>query len=218
MAHLGITPQKPLKRSTQQNADKVNRYLRNKYPRIAALARRMNAEIWFGDEAGISLDDPCGRTWGACGKTPVINVPYNKSRVNIISAVSTRGDLKFKIVDGNVNDSAFIDFLEGLVEDCKRPIVLIMDNASFHKTAAVRGFVKAYRECIRMFFLPPYSPELNPDESVWRYLKGQMKRLVATSKAHMKTAAERCLTTIAQSRDLVRSFFESKDTKYSIAC
>jgi transposase len=89
----------------------------------------------------------------------------------MISAVGPEGDMHFSLIEGSCNSEAFIEYCRNLLADMKRPIFRIVDGASCHDSAATREFVASTEGRLRLFKLPGYSPELNPDERVWRNLK-----------------------------------------------
>ena len=91
--------------------------------------------------------------------------------MNMISAVSPRGELRFMVVRGGVGAGVFIAFLKRLVQGSRRKIFLICDGHPAHRAKKVATFVASLKGQLRLFFLPPYSPELNPDELVWNDVK-----------------------------------------------
>ena len=112
LAQLGIGCQKPLYHALERDEALVQQWLKQEYPRIKALARRQNAEIYFGDAAHMRSDHHAGRTWGKKGDTPVVLSSGARYRMSLISAVTSRGHMKFMIKEeGGVNADVFIEFL-----------------------------------------------------------------------------------------------------------
>jgi transposase len=171
LRRLGMSPQRPLWRAWQQNPQAVARWKEQEFPAIRAQARREGARIWFADEASVRTDSHAGTTWAPVGRTPVVRTTGSKASVGMISAVNARGELKFQILDTRLNADTFIGFLELLLAEVDRPIFLVLDNYSVHRSHKVRDFAAAKPERLRLFFLPAYSPELNPDEWVWKNVK-----------------------------------------------
>ena len=163
---LGLSAQRPLWRAYQQDPARVEKWLQKEFPQIKAEARAKRAVIWFADEAGVRSDAHAGTTWGRRGKTPIVSTTGARFGLNIISAVSRRGDFRFMGVEGRVNAGVFIAFSKRLLHGAERPIFLIVDGHPSHKAKKVNEFVKSTQGKLRLFFLPPYSPELNPDELV----------------------------------------------------
>ena len=168
---LGLSPQKPLRRAYQQDEAKVKHWQEKGYPEIQKLAKREKATIYFGDEASVRSDYHSGTTWAPVGQTPVVETTGARFSVNMISAVSAKGGLRFMTFSGKMNADKFIEFLERLIYRAPRPIFLILDGHPVHKSKKVRAFVDKTGGKLRLFILPPYSPHLNPDEWVWNWLK-----------------------------------------------
>lgn len=171
LGQLGLSPQRPVWRAYQQKPEDVQRFLNQEYPKIKALAKRMHAQIFFGDEAGVRSDHHSGTTWAPRGKTPVVSSTGARFGLNLISAVSAQGEFRFMITHGRVGARVFIDFIKRLIHNAPGPIFLIVDGHPAHKAIIVKKFVESSKDKFRLFFLPAYSPELNPDERVWNDLK-----------------------------------------------
>jgi transposase len=216
LAQLGLTPQRPVWRAYQQRPEQVENWLVEEYPGIRELARRKKAMIFFGDEAGVRSDHHAGTTWAVKGKTPVVSSTGARFGLNLMSAVSAQGEFRFMTVNGKVGATRFIEFLKRLIHNAERPIFLIVDGHPAHKAKSVRRFVESRKDRLRLFLLPPYSPELNPDERVWNDLKNNAvgrqpidspKRLYKIVMSHMRK--------IQKSPDRVRSYFQNETTRYA---
>lgn len=216
LAQLGLTCQKPLFRAYQQNPSLVEKWLKEEYPRIRAQAKKERAEIFFQDESGVRSDFHSGTTWAPRGKTPVVRVTGQRFGLNLISAVSPRGTLRFMIVRGTVAAGTFIQFLKRMLHDRRRPVFLVVDGHPSHRAKKVRSFVESLAGRLKLFFLPPYSPELNPDELVWNDVKnnGVGKALVRTPSDLTRAVVGR-LRHLQQFPLLVRSFFLAPETRYA---
>jgi transposase len=215
---LGLSAQKPLWRAYQQDPQRVEKWMKQEFPRIRALAKRMRAEIWFGDEAGVRSDFHAGTTWAPKGQTPVVRTDGGRFGLNMMSAISPRGQLRFMVVHGIVTAERFIQFLRRLAHGAKRPIFLIVDGHSVHRSSKTRRFLESLGGKIRIFFLPPYSPELNPDELVWNDLKNQsVGKMALEGIAHLKYAVVSHLRFLQKTPHLIRSFFKTPTTAYAAA-
>jgi transposase len=159
------------KRAYQQKPDAVQKWLQEAYPQIKQLAQKKKALIFFGDEAGVRSDHHAGTTWAQKGKTPVVSSTGARFGLNIISAVSAQGEFRFMTVKGRVNAAQFMDFIKRLLHGSARTIFLIVDGHPVHKAKSVARYIETVKDRFQLFFLPPYSPELNPDERVWNDLK-----------------------------------------------
>jgi transposase len=216
LGQLGLTPQRPVWRAYQQQPDAVRRWLDEEYPRIKELARQMNAVIFFGDEAGVRSDHHAGTTWAPKGKTPVVSSTGKRFGLNIMSAVSGQGEFRFMTIKGRIGAPQFIEFVKRLLHGMSRTVFLIVDNYPAHKTRSVKAFVETIKDHFRLFYLPPYSPELNPDERVWNDLKNNaVGRKCPTSPEELHGMVIGRLRSIQKSPHRVRSYFNNETTRYA---
>jgi len=185
------------------------------YPEIRKEAKKVGATIYFGDEASIRSDYHSGTTWAPVGETPVIRNTGSRFSINMISAISPRGELRFKTIEGTMNTDAFIGFLKALVQDAETPVFLILDNHPVHHARRVREYVESLNGKLKLFFLPPYSPELNPDESVWGYIKyHHVGKKIVNSKEQLRDIVFRQLRRLQKLPHLLISFFGHPDLAY----
>ncbi len=166
MRMLGFTPQRPLYRAWQQDPVLVERWQAEAFPRLQAEAKRAGAVIYFADEAGLRSDYHAGTTWAPCGRTPVVKATGRRFGLNVISAVSARGDFRFMVQEGTVTTVVFREFLKRLMVGAKQPIFLVVDGHPIHKAKLVKDYVEQQQGRLKLVYLPPYSPQLNPDEQV----------------------------------------------------
>jgi len=215
---IGLSYQKPRYRPLEQDDDEVERFLNEKFPKIQELAIKIGADIGFEDESGIDLRQHSGRTWGAVGETPEVSVTGKRGNYNVLSVVTKDGKLQFSIKDQAINSDVYIDFLKQLLRDRERPLILLADRASFHKSKKVRDFVRLHRDKIRIYFLPKYSPELNPDEQVWEEIKdNRIGRQPVKNKSDLKKRLNSALRSLQKNVNRVKSFFQLPETKYAAA-
>lgn len=161
----GFTPQKPIRRAYEQDPKRIAAWLKREYPKIKALAKRLHAAILWGDEMGCRSDHQAGRTYGKRGHTPIIPGTGKRFRCNVISAIGNRGELAFMVFKGRCNAPLFLTFLKRLLRYAQgRTVFLIVDGHSSHTAKVVQQWAAARSDRLRLFFLPPYAPELNPDE------------------------------------------------------
>jgi len=167
----GFTPQKPTKRAYEQNPKLVEQWHQTVYPEILARAKQEKAEIHWGDETGIQNDAYNAKGFAPKGKTPVVRINAVKSRVNMISSITNRGKVRFMLYRETMTAKVLIKFMSRLIKDSDRKMFLILDNLRVHHSKVVKAWLEENKEQIAAFFLPSYSPELNPDE----YLNGDLK-------------------------------------------
>ena len=167
----GFTPQKPVKRAYEQNSEVVKKWLETDYPLIVSRAKKEEAEIHWGDETGIQTGANRVRGFAPKGETPVIRLVAKKSDVSMISAINNQGKVRFMIYRDAMNSELLIKFMTRLTKDAGRKVFLILDNLRVHHSKKVTKWLGKHKEQIAAFYLPSYSPELNPDE----YLNGNLK-------------------------------------------
>jgi transposase len=216
LVQMGLTAQRPLWRAYQQDPAAVNKWMEEQFPAIRAQAKREMAEIWFGDEAGVRSDAHSGTTWSPKGKTPIVSSTGARFGLNIISAVSRKGEFRFMCVKGRVNASVFIEFLKRMIHDAKRKVFLIVDGHPTHKALMVKKFLEKNATKIRLILLPPYSPELNPDELVWNDLKNNcLGRKAIVSAEQLKAEVISFLRFLQKTPERIRSYFQAPTTCYA---
>ena len=170
----GFTPQKPVRLAREQNPEAVERWLKTEYPKIAAMAKKEKAEIYWGDETGVQNEANRIRGYGLRGKTPVLRVRAKKAHISMISAITNEGKVRFTIYREAMTQVKLIAFMGRLVRDAGRKVYLILDNLKAHHGKKVAEWLEAHKDEIAVFYLPSYSPEMNPDE----YLNNDLKTRV----------------------------------------
>jgi len=211
-----FTPQKPLKRAYEQNPKAVKKWLNEEYPAIQQKAKKEDAEIHWGDETGLCNDSYHGRSYAPRGKTPAIRLSAKCRRVNLISTVTNQGKVRFMIYQDRMNADTFIKFTKRLIKDADRKIFLILDNLKVHHSYKARDWLQEHTEQIEVFFLPSYSPELNPDE----YLNCDLKAGVhsgppARSREQLKDKALSHLRKLQKMPKRVIKYFKHPKIAYA---
>lgn len=212
----GFTVQKPMKRAYEQNPKAVKKWLDEHYPIILARAREEKAEIQWGDETGLCNDAYHGRSYAPRGKTPIIRLPAKHERINLISTVTTQGMVRFMIYKGTMNAQRFIKFLGRLIKNSKQKIFLILDNLRVHHAIKVKEWLEDKEDRIELFFLPSYSPELNPDEYLNCDLKaGVHSGVPARTKAQLSKKALSHLRMLQKTPGRVKKYFKHPKIAYA---
>ncbi len=215
---IGLSPQRPLFRAYQQDPEAVVRWKTEQYPAIRAEAKKVGASIYFADEASIRSDYHAGTTWAPVGQTPVVATTGARFSVNMISAVTATGSFTFDIVEGKLNAEKFIEFCDKLLHDTDRPVFLVVDGHPVHRSRAVKDYVASTEGRLRLFQLPSYSPELNPDEWAWKNVKHDVvERSTTTGPDDFTAKILYALQRLAQLPHLVRSFFADPNLRYITA-
>ena len=215
---MGLSPQRPLYRAYQQNPEAVQRWKDEQFPAIRSQAKAEGATIYFADEAGIRSDYHAGTTWAPVGRTPVVRATGARFSINMLSAVSAQGALRFMLHEGTVNAAVFIDFCRRLLRDQPGPVYLIVDGHPAHRARATTEFVASTDGRLKLFFLPAYSPELNPDEWVWKNVKhDRAGKTTVASKDDLKATVISALRRLQKLPALVRGFFADPCLHYITA-
>lgn len=218
LRHWGLSPQKPRSRAFEKDPVAVKLWLSKEYPAIVRRAKAEKAGIWWGDEMGVRSDHQTGTSWGRIGQTPVIPGTGQRFSCNMISALTNRGELAFMVFDGSFTVSVFLRFLKRLVRHARRKVFLILDRLRVHRARRVVDWVAAHEKEIALFYLPAYSPELNPDEILNQDVKSNaIGRRRAATRPEMKANLRGYLRSTQRQPHIVRSFFEEAHVRYAAA-
>ena len=212
----GFTPQKPVRKAWQQNSVAVQRWLEVEYPAIAQRAKDQGAVIYWVDETGITNQANSQRGYAPKGKTPILRQNGTKKKVNMISAVTNKGEVRFMCYTAKMTQSKFILFLSKLMKSTDGPIIVITDNLSVHHGKRVASWVKERESIIELQFIPSYSPELNADE----YLNRDLKKNVNAKKtpkdvAELKANIYSFMHSIQKQAERVMRYFLGKHIAYA---
>jgi transposase len=213
----GFTPQKPLRRAYERDPAAVKRWKEQEYPAIEKQAKAEKAEIHWGDQLGARSDHQAGRSYGRRGVTPVIPGTGRRFSVNMMSSITNRGHLCFKMYRGRFNSQRFIAFVRRLLRQRRgRKIFLILDGHSAHCSAESRAWLDAHAARIRVFFLPTYSPDLNPDEylnndvktnAVGRQRPADESQLIANLETYLRDTQRR--------PNIIKRYFHAEAVRYA---
>ena len=216
LAQWGFTPQKPMRKAFEQDPEQVRQWLEEKYPEIRKLAKLKKAEIYWGDEMGLRSDHACGRSYGRRGETPVIPGTGQRFGCNMVSAITNRGRLYFMIFKRRFRAEVLMEFLRRLVHQVLRYIFLIIDQHPVHVAAKVKKWFKKNEERIQVFYLPSYSPDLNPDEKLNQDVKSNA---VGRRRPHDQNQMMRNVRSYLYSRQrkphVVKKYFEADSVRYA---
>jgi transposase len=213
----GFTPQRPVIYNRQQNEIAVEKWLNDEFPAIKELAKSEGGEIFWGDETGVQNECNYIRGYAPKGKTPVVKLSHNnKYRVNLISAISNQGKLRFTLYADNMTQQKLIIFCKRLIKTVKHKVFLILDNLKVHHGKLFKQWIAANKVQIEVFYLPSYSPERNPDE----YFNGTLKREIGKhgdckSKKEFFKNTRRAAFTIQNNRLKIANLFNTKNIAYA---
>jgi len=215
----GFSPQRPQHRALEQNPVAVARWLAEEFPAVCAQARREGGVVLWLDEMGVRSDAAAGRSWAPVGRTPVIKRTGKRFRVNMISAISNQGLLRFRLFTGSFTGAVFIDFLRRLLRDCQgRKVHLIVDGHPVHRAKLVSAWIGRHAERIELHFLPGYSPELNPVELLNHDVKANAAgRRRPRSAGELRQELQRYLRRRQRQPAILVRFFDHPTTRYAAA-
>ena len=214
----GFTPQKPVRRAWEQNPQAVEHWLKVEYPQIRREAKAERARIHWGDEMGLRSDHQAGTSYGRKGRTPVSPGTGQRWRCNMISTVTSRGQLRFMVFKRRFTTEVFIDFMRRLIRSVGRKVYLVVDRHPVHVARKVEKWLAGQRERIRLILLPAYSPDLNPDEFLNHDVKqNAVGRRRATSREEMMADVRGYLRSTQKQPDVVMSYFEAPSVRYAKA-
>jgi transposase len=214
-----FSPQKPQRRALEQHPAAVRRWLAEEYPAIRAQARREGGVVVWLDELGVRADAAAGRSWAPVGHTPVVKRTGKRFRVNLLSAISAGGLLRFRLFAGSFTGPVLVDFLRRLVGDLAgRKAHLILDGHPVHHAKLVSAWVAQRPTKIELHFLPGSSPELNPVELRNNDVKANAAgRRRARSVVELTGELRAYVRRRQRQPGVVRGFFAHPDTCYAAA-
>jgi transposase len=216
---LGLTSQKPKRVAYQQNPAAVKKWLHEEYPAIKKRAEERGARIYWGDEASVRSDYHSGTTWAKRGETPVVKTTGARYRVNMFSAVCGNGKIRFMVTEKACNAEVFIAFLKRLMCGQKEPVVLVVDGHAAHKSKRVKQYVASTDGKLSLYYLPGYSPELNPEELVWSQVKHHVVgKQTVTGADQFKQLVDHALRSLSHQVQKIANFFKKPALQYIGAC
>lgn len=215
LAKLGLSPQRPLYRAYERDPEKVAEWKEKTFPQIQTQAKKAGAAIFFADEASVRTVYHAGTTWAPVGQTPVVTGTGKTRSISMVSAVSPRGELLFDVQQAGIKKEEFLEFCKKLITEAGRPVYLIVDNSQVHRSKILKEFVQQSDGMLTVFFLPPYSPHLNPDEWVWKNVKhDNLGRAVAKSQGELAQFATAALGRLKALPEKIRRFFSDPALGY----
>lgn len=216
LARLEITPQKPLRRAYERDPVAVTQWVEQDYPQLKRRAKQAGANIFFLDEAGFQSDPVLGRSYGLKGQTPVLHTSGQRQKINALSAINAAGAFWCATYPGKFDAEMFVCFLRNFMKGRKARVFLVVDGHPAHRAKRVAEYIQSLKGRLELHFLPPYAPDLNPDEFVWSYMKGNgvSKRPLRKNES-LRRRVEEDFRAIQKNPPLIRSFFQAKSVAYA---
>jgi transposase len=185
---------------------------------FASQAGAGRGSIYWGDEMGLRSDHVAGRSWGLKGKTPVVDTTGKRFGCSMISAITNRGQLSFMVFKGRFTGPVFLRFLRRLAGQSDRKVFLIVDGHPVHRARTVKAWLEAHVEDIELFYLPSYSPHLNPDEILNQDIKSNaVGRNRARDLPELMANVRRFLRSRQRRPLLVCRYFLERHVRYAAA-
>ena len=216
MQRWGYTPQKGSKRAYERSDKATREWLENTYRFIKKRAALHGGTIFWGDETGISNQCQHERGYAPRGQTPIIRTSAKRFRTNLISAVNNQGKLRFMLYRENMTAKVLIRFMKRLIKDTDRKVFLILDNLKVHHARVVKAWLEPNQDKIEVYYLPPYSPDMNPDE----YLNCDLKQGIRAASP-VKTQQQLEQRVLSHMRKLqalperIKSYFQHPTIQYA---
>lgn len=212
----GFTAQKPTRTAFAQSQEAVKKWREEEYPKIERRAKKEKASIFWGDEGKVTNEVHAGKSYSKKGKTPVVRESGKRFKLNHISAVTNKGEMRFMTYTGKMTQNKYILFLARVIKSSNKKIFFIADNLPVHHGKKVKAWVEQHKDEIELFFIPSYSPELNPDE----FLNRDLKKNVHSAKAprnldQLKVNVKSFMTKLQKSPDRVVKYFQGSTVKYA---
>jgi len=208
LREAGFTYQKPERRYFELNEEAREEWMATEAPRIRAAVRNFRAILYFQDESNVSLTAFLGKTWAFRGQPTHARVTGKRGGVTAMSALSGQGRLLFRLFKERIASRHVIDFLgQMLRHHRRRHLVVVMDQAPPHVSQVTRTYVDSQKR-LHVFYLPKYSPDWNPDEKVWNYLKHhELKGHQAKTKEELHALTQTKLETMSRNPPLLKGLF-----------
>ncbi len=212
----GFTPQKPIRRAYERQDALVRKWLLETYPAIVRKAKIEGAEIHWGDEAGFRSDHQSGTSYGLKGRTRLIHCTGKRFKTNMISTITNKGVMRFMLFDESFTTSVFIAFLKRLIKGQKRKVFLVVDNMRVHHAKVVKAWIEEHKDQIQIFYLPAYTPEMNPDELLNQDVKtNAVGRKRSRNLEEMKKNLREYLFGTQRCPEIIKSYFRKKEVAYA---
>lgn len=207
LSRRGFTPQKPFKKAYEQRPEAVQAWLNEQCPKIEKCTNTEGGGTHWGDETALVNTDVRGRSYAPTGKTSVTyTVGGTRQKLSMIATVTNQGKTRWMIIDETFNTDKLIEFLEALIKGAGKKVFLILDNLRIHHSKPVKTWAAVRQNRIELFYLPSYSPNLNPEER----LNADLKQAIGTkvpvrTKAKLKLASTEHMIKLEQSPERVKA-------------
>jgi len=213
MIEMWFTNQTPLFRAYQQDPKKVELWIDQVLPYIQMEAEDEWRTIYYWDEAWFKSTDHRWKTRWKKGKTPIVKSTWARFWVNAISIISPKWELRFMAYESGFSSETLLLFLKRISYKNDKKITLILDGHPTHKSVLVKKYLASQNNKIKIYYLPWYSPELNPDEQVRNHMHNDLKGQIIASQKQMIDKIKKWLYRLQKKKDEVSSYFRHPEVK-----
>ena len=219
LAKWQFTSKKPIKRAYERKDSATKAWLEETYPQIKKEAKKEEADIWWADETACVSIPSNLKGYAPIGSKnkPILNHPAQKFKINMISAITNTGKSMFALYDESVNIDKFIDFCQKVIDSNNgKKVFLIVDNLRVHHAKLVKAWEEENSKYIKLFYLPPYSPEFNPDEYLNQdYKKNANKNNIPKNQKELKENTQNYIENLQKNPQKIANFFQHPSVKYA---
>lgn len=209
LKRIGWTPQVPITRAIQRDEEAIERWRVESWPALLEKARRERRALVFVDESGFYLLPAVVKTYAPKGQTPILDEWQTRDHLSVMGGVTAQGKVYSLVRPKSLNGLHAIEFLVHLGRLGADRLLVIWDGSPIHRRAEVKAFLAEAGDAIHLESLPPYAPDLNPVEWLWRHLKEvEMRNLACGDLKELHLELHLALGRVRQKSRLVGSFFE----------
>jgi transposase len=209
LKELQWTPQLPIVRATQRDEDAIASWRKEQWPELKKQARLERKTLVFVDESGFYLLPARVRTYAPRGETPTLRIFETHDHLSVMSAITMQGCLFTLVRDDSLTGAESVRFLKHLLVHLDRHLMVIWDGSPIHRAKEVKAYLAdGATKQIHLEPLPPYAPDLNPDEGVWNHLKYvELRNVCCLDLGHLQHQLLLAVTRIRRRPYLIQSFF-----------
>lgn len=219
LAKWQFTSKKPIKRAYERKDAATKQWLEKEYPTIKKEAKKENADIWWADETHCQSLPTNLKGYAPVGSKnkPVLAHPAKKFKINMISAITNTGKSMFALYDESINIERFIDFCQKVIDSNNgKKVFLVVDNLRVHHAKLVKKWEEEQKDKIKIFYLPPYSPEFNPDEYLNQdYKRNANKNKIPKNLTELKENTKNYMEDLQKNTTKIASFFQHPSVRYA---
>lgn len=209
LKELKWTPQLPLVRATQRDENAIALWRSEQWPELKKQARLERKILVFVDKSGFYLLPARVRTYAPREKTPTLRVFETRDHLSVMSAITSHGWLFTLVRDESLTSVESVRFLKHLLAQLDRKLLVIWDGSPIHRGKEVKAYLAdGATKQIHLERLPPYAPDLNPDEGVWNHLKYvELRNVCCLDLLHLRHQLDLAVTRLRRKPHLIQAFF-----------